>query len=372
MESLLRILWVGFPLVFFSLKCIAQPFQVKWTMDYTQAGVSSDANFTPAKAVLAGGANDFTLPTVYSAGGSIVAGYIIRPWPLVSSKSRYMEFTFTANSFKYNISSISFRLRRSPSGPNKVQLRSSLDGFASDLTAITITNSDVFNSFSVPVHISNLSDNTFSIRIYAHNATKIQGVLWFDEIVINGLVLPIVLPLELTQFKAESAEKAITLFWETAWEKSTDEFLIERSSDLVNFERIGSVAAAGETSARKNYHFTDNLPISGASYYRLRLVDQDGSFSFSKTIDVHTSKTGDDLVVQPNPASPEKIIISGKDISPDDLCLTSAAGLQISFKCVKNGPNSVILLPVRLLSPGLYVLTYPKNIGKEHVKILVP
>lgn len=372
MESFIRTLLVGCFVVFFGFKSFAQPFQVKWTMDYTQAGSSSDGNFTASNAMLVGGPNGFTLPTVYSPGGSIVAGYIIRPWPVNLDAGRYMEFTFTANSFKYNISSISFRLRRSPTGPNQVRLRSSADGFTSDLTATTITNVDVFNSYSVPVHFANLSDNTFSIRIYAHNSLTPKGVIWFDEIVINGLVLPIVLPLELTHFKAESAGEATTLFWETAWEKSTAEFLIEKSIDLVNFERVGSVAAAGETTTRKNYYFTDHLPVSGAGYYRLRLVDRDGSFSFSKTIDVYNSKTGDDLLVQPNPVSPEKIIISGKDIAPDELCLTSAAGFQISFKWVKNGPNSVILLPVRPLSPGLYVLTRPKNIGKEHVKILVP
>ncbi|MCE7061923.1 hypothetical protein [Dyadobacter sp. CY343] len=371
MESLMRIPWVGLLLVFFSFKCIAQPFQVKWTMDYTQAGVSSDANFTPTNAVLAGGTNDFTLPTVYSPGGSIGAGYIIRPWSLASSKSRYMEFTFAANSFKYNISSISFRLRRSPTGPDMIRLRSSMDGFNTDISATNITNSNVFNSYSIPVHFANLSENTFSIRIYAHNAPSIHGVLWFDEITINGIVLPIVLPLELTYFKGEVGERAVRLLWETAWEKNTAEFLVERSSDLVNFEEIGSVDAAGETSSRKDYHFADNLPLSGAGYYRLRLVDQDQSYSFSKTIDITTLETGRGLQVEPNPASPEKIIISGKNINPKVLSLTSSEGQAIAFKCIKNGANSVILLPIHALQPGIYILTSPRNIGKEHVKILV-
>ena len=371
MESLMRISWVGLLLIFFGFKCIAQPFQVKWTMDYTQAGVSSDANFTPTNAVLAGGANDFTLPTVYSPGGSIGAGYIIRPWSLASSKSRYMEFTFTANSFKYNISSISFRLRRSPSGPDIIRLRTSMDGFSTDINSAIITNTNVFNSYSVPDHFANLSENTFSIRIYAHNAPSIHGVLWFDEITINGIVLPIVLPLELTYFKGKASERAVNLSWETAWEKNTAGFLVERSSDLVHFEEIGSVNAAGETSSRKGYHFTDDLPLSGAGYYRLRLMDQDQSYSFSETIDITTPETTDAMQVEPNPASPEKIIISGKNINPELLSLNSSTGSAINFKWVKNGANSMILSPIHALQPGIYILTSPRNIGKEHVKILV-
>lgn len=159
-----------------------EAFQIKWSMDYTQAGTSSNANFTPVSAALLGGANAYTLPTVYSPGDAIGTGYITRPWPTSFTIARSMEFAFSANSFKYSITSFTFRLRRSGTGPNQIKVRCSADHFTADIDAFLISNTNKFNTYVVPVNYSFLSNNTFSFRIYAYNAPSIHGVLWFDEI----------------------------------------------------------------------------------------------------------------------------------------------------------------------------------------------
>ncbi|MCE6988589.1 hypothetical protein [Dyadobacter sp. CY323] len=284
----------------FTFKTFAQEnFQVKWSMDYTQAGVSSHANFTPANASLMGGANTYTLPNVYSPGDAIVAGYLTRPWPPSFSPARCMEFTFTANSFKYNISSISFRLRRSGEGARQIRVRSGMDNFAADLGSFTIVAPNQFNSYTIPVNFANLTDNTFSLRIFGSNPDSIYGTLWFDEIIINGQVLAIILPIELTYFKAKQNEKAMQLSWETIWEKNSKEFVIERSPDLKQFHAIGTVDASGETAGRTWYEYDDQNPIAGVSYYRLRMTDRDGSFALSKVIDANMQDDADFLQVQP-------------------------------------------------------------------------
>jgi hypothetical protein len=348
-------------------------FQIKWSMDYNQLGTSSHVNFSPNDASLLGGINTYSLGSVYSASGAVVVGYVIRPWPAAFSAGRCMEFSFSANSFKYNITSISFRLRRSTVGPSAFKLRTILDNFTSDVATSTLTNSDVFYSYNIPVSFNNLSNNNFSFRIYGFNAVNFtNGTLWFDEIIINGQVLAIVLPIDLTYFKAEKSEEHVTLSWETAWEKNSKEFVVERSADLKEFQAIGTLKAAGEATGRMQYEFIDDSPLAGANYYRLRMVDRDDSFAFSKTLDVITNAPESPILVVPNPACPEKITITGQNIDPNLLLLTNQSGTSISFHFEPIQGNLIDLYPEQPLISGLYFLTYQKNGRKEHVKILVP
>ncbi|MEO6286678.1 MAG: T9SS type A sorting domain-containing protein [Dyadobacter sp.] len=360
-------------LLFFVSQATAQEdFQIKWSMDNTQAGVSSHINFSPYDATLAGGINSNALNGGYGFTNAIIAAYVVRPWPIPFSNARYMEFKFSANSFKYNISSLSFRLKRSPTGSKNFKVRSSVDNFISDLTSSTLPAINTFYSFSLPVGYNNLSDGTFSFRIYGYNTSDNSGTTWFDEIIINGQVLAIVLPIDLTYFKAEKSEENVMLSWETAWEKNSKEFIVERSADLKEFEAIGTLKAAGEATGRMQYEFIDDNPLTGANYYRLRMKDRDDSFSFSKTLDVITDAPESPILVVPNPASPEKITISGQNIDPNLLSLTNLSGNTISFRFEPIQGNSIDLYPENPLVSGLYFLTYQKNGRKEHVKILVP
>lgn len=348
------------------------PFHVKWTMDYTQAGVSDHANFTPASAALSGGSNTFTLPTVYSAGGAIVVGYIIRPWPVAFSASRYMEFSFTANSFKYNITSIAFRLRRSPNGPNSIKVRTSMDGFATDLNAFVIGNNSVFNSYNIPVSYNNLSSNTFTVRIYAYNSVDIYGTLWFDEISVNGDVLAIILPVDIIYLKGHLENGRIALEWETGWEKNSKQFIIERSSDMRVFTAIGTVAASGETTGRTSYSFVDNDPPAGINYYRLKLVDKDSGFTHCRPVAIEHPEKAFAVQVAPNPASSQTIIIKAADSRDAVLAIHTSWGTLVPFRREDDADGYIHLIPFRALVSGIYFVTYQRNGRKEHLKVLVP
>lgn len=349
-----------------------EPFHVKWTMDYTQAGMADHANFSPSDAILAGGANTFTLPTVYSSGGAIVVGYIIRPWPTAFSASRYMEFTFTANSFKYDITSIGFRLRRSNNGPNSIRVRTSMDGFAADLNALIISNNGTFNTYNIPVSYTNLSNNTFTLRIYAYNSIDIYGTLWFDEISVNGDVQAIILPVDITYFKGRSENGQNALEWETAWEKHSSEFVIERSSDMKNFTGIGTIAASGETTGRTSYSFLDIDPPAGISYYRLRLVDRVGHFTTCKPISILNPMRSAAIRIAPNPVTSQTISLAAPDSRDAVLSLHTSWGIPVPFRREYDARGYIHLIPIRALVSGIYFVTYQKNGRKEHLKVLVP
>lgn len=355
------------------LTASAQPFQVKWPLDNSQAGTSSHANFSPQDATLLGGPNTYALASIYSPDGHGGNAYIVRPWPMAFSAGRYMEFKFSVNAFKYNITSLSFRLRRSPTGTSQVRLRTSADGFAADVGTFSLPGADIFYAFSAPVNYANLTAPTFSIRLYGYNATNATlGVLWLDDVTINGQVLPIVLPIHFTWLHASPNAMGIGLSWETAWEKNSDSFIIERSRDMLTFSPIATLPASGETAGRTQYEQLDPNPDPGINYYRLKLVDKDGSHALSYAVAAIFRPAGGLLLPAPNPASRHLIRLADTGIDAAGLQLCHAGGQPVAFRLGKSAEGFTDILPDHELTPGMYVLSLRQGENKEEVKVLVP
>lgn len=113
----------------------------------------------------------------------------------------------------------------------------------------------------------------------------------------TGCIPP--LPVDMISFTAVKKNGTVVLDWSTASEKNNNKFVIERSSDGINWVPIGEVMGAGNTNSFTSYTFTDIDPLDGTSYYHLRQIDKDGSSSDSKILVVNTS---DQLIsVSPNP-----------------------------------------------------------------------
>lgn len=92
------------------------------------------------------------------------------------------------------------------------------------------------------------------------------------------------LPVELLSFDGKNDGQVDHLYWSTASERDCDRFEVERSTDAVNFTRIGSTPGAGTSQHRVDYTFDDRAPITGVNYYRLKQVDTDGAFEYSPII----------------------------------------------------------------------------------------
>lgn len=94
------------------------------------------------------------------------------------------------------------------------------------------------------------------------------------------------LPTELIAFTGESKNNAIHLNWVTATEVNNDYFIIEKSSDGINFTPFKFIDGAGMTTVTQNYETIDENPFNGANYYRLKQVDFNGETTELKTIHV--------------------------------------------------------------------------------------
>lgn len=109
------------------------------------------------------------------------------------------------------------------------------------------------------------------------------------------------LPLTLMDFTGRlNASKQSELKWNTSTETNTSHFNIEWRSDATDFTSIGTVQAAGN-SAGSSYYFMHNNPAVGTNYYRLKMYDVDGEFTYSPVVKIMNNERAGGLLAYPNP-----------------------------------------------------------------------
>ncbi len=180
-----------------------------------------------------------------------------------------------------------------------------------------------------------------------------------------------VLPVKLTYFNAEAINNKVELGWETAWEKNSRDFIVQRSSDLNEFGDIGRVAATGEADGRRAYSFVDTNPLPGANYYRLRMVDKNDTYEYSKVKDVVVRPDQPTLLVASNPTSGDRIRLRTSLEDFSGLKLTNIMGQNINFRINSGSDGYTELIPATVLRPGMYFLSLDQEDFRSHIKVLV-
>ena len=126
------------------------------------------------------------------------------------------------------------------------------------------------------------------------------------------------LPIELLTFSVENRDKTALVRWATAIELDCAQFDIQRSSDAIGWFSIGKKPCAAPAGSGAHYDFTDESPLSGTSYYRLRQSDDNGSSAYGPVALLH--RTADRvtlrLVAQPR-SQTAWVDIAGAEPDPD-------------------------------------------------------
>jgi hypothetical protein len=106
-------------------------------------------------------------------------------------------------------------------------------------------------------------------------------------------------PVTLLHFRANEIGEDVLLQWATSSEINSSHFVVQRSTDGINFISIGTVPSQGNSSSTVTYTFTDYEAQDGISYYRLVQYDLDGTNTNSKLVSVEFKDPG--VIVSPNP-----------------------------------------------------------------------
>ncbi|CAN5736922.1 hypothetical protein BH11BAC4_BH11BAC4_13860 [soil metagenome] len=162
-----------------------------------------------------------------------------------------------------------------------------------------------------------------------------------------------VIPVTVTDFVAQKNNAAVLLKWYATFETSFKKFEIERSTDAANFNKIGEV----EGRNLANYSFDDdNLPNRAIVYYRLKMIDIDGRFTYSKTIAIRLNNNFSNALVYPNPTAGKLTIKLLEELASNSvLQVTDITGRKVKEAHISGGRFS-IELDVRALPEGRYFI----------------
>jgi len=111
-----------------------------------------------------------------------------------------------------------------------------------------------------------------SVRVTVSNSSNCGTQVRFFNIITNGA-----LPVELLYFEGKKAGNSNYLEWVTATEHNSSHFIVEKSDDGFNWDKIGQILSAGNSTQEIHYDLTDNNVLPIYNYYRLKQFDIDGA-----------------------------------------------------------------------------------------------
>jgi hypothetical protein len=191
------------------------------------------------------------------------------------------------------------------------------------------------------------------------------GVTVRAEYVLTNPTSP--LPIELLYFNAACNQANLKFSWATATESNNDFFTIERSSDGLNFNILGTVAGAGNSKQTQNYSFTDQVLNNEISYYRLKQTDFNGQFEYSKIIAV---SCGDaklkDIKVYPNLATDEVTLETTGNMESVNFEIINSTGEVI----YQGNFNEKMTLQTSSFAAGIYVIKFANDYISECKKLI--
>ena len=184
---------------------------------------------------------------------------------------------------------------------------------------------------------------------YTEFAISTFSEFWLDSGMVKGSQP---LALDMIYFNASKQDNTALLQWSTQNQSNTAAFIIERSSDGINFSPIGTVSATTQNDTNI-YGFTDTRPLAGLNFYRLKIVSTyNNTFQYSAIRKLNFDNSGDDFTIYPNPVTNGTILIASSG-NATGATLTDAAGKKVkSF--VLQGENN--LLNLYGLAKGVYEL----------------
>jgi hypothetical protein len=184
--------------------------------------------------------------------------------------------------------------------------------------------------------------------------------IYIDDIqVIRSMTALTVLPVHFTSFTGTLLnEKLVQLHWEAVIDEEHDFFIVEHSTDGINFSNMAQGTFAG------SYTYDDHHPSPGNNYYRIRQVNKNGSFTFSAVIQVVVNASVS-IELFPNPIKDVvHIRLSNKNNQPLNIEIFDVQGRTIYKKSSQVAQNAVLDVNMKEFPSQVYLLHVTNTNGE--------
>lgn len=199
--------------------------------------------------------------------------------------------------------------------------------------------------------------------VFTYTATDNRGMVSNS----SNYTIPVttsLLPVTFTSFSATMVNNTALIAWTTQQEYNSDRFIIEKSNDGINWNVLTSVPAAQTSNSPKNYSSTD-VQVQAVNYYRLKEVDLDGSYQFSKVVKITIAEKNSFAVkIFPNPVTSTATIAASSDTNKTiHIKIISSNGTQVKemTKQLYAGTNNIDIPAVNTFANGMYTIVISNN-----------
>jgi hypothetical protein len=176
------------------------------------------------------------------------------------------------------------------------------------------------------------------------------------------------LPVDLLSFSGRLSGNLVNLSWQVANEQNLRSYVVERSLNGKDYSPIGERSAAGNAQ----YVYADNITnLAGRRlYYRIRMADKDGSFSFSRIFTLHTPQNTL-FSVYPNPVNRGSLTVAlSNNVGSGRIEVLDMSGRRV-FQKTFNQAGANLLLQLQHLPNGSYLLRMEANGTSAQSKIQI-
>jgi hypothetical protein len=200
---------------------------------------------------------------------------------------------------------------------------------------------------------------------------------WFanGEVEDYRIFVNVLLPIQLLQFTATNeGNSRVLLAWKTAKEENFNGFDIERSIDGFNWDKLANVPSKHDNAIDNKYSLYDHNPELGVSYYRLKLIGNDGNYKYSEVRQVEIKLTNASIRILPNPIVANAVMELRTDkIETALMQLVDANGKTILQKSLslEVGLNRVDIGSWKHMPGGVYMVYIITPSLKLNAKVVV-
>ncbi|WP_081169094.1 T9SS type A sorting domain-containing protein [Niastella populi] len=199
--------------------------------------------------------------------------------------------------------------------------------------------------------------DVYYYKVFEYNGST--APVYNTAAVLSGSIATGTLPVTWLYFNATQKSDRVVLTWGTSAEMNSAWFIVERSSNGIDFMEAGRVAARENSTVDQHYSFTEVVPVEQKMYYRLKQTDKDGSYSYSKIVTVQTAAETA-ARIQPNPVQQSFRIQLPDNSQNATMTIYNAAGILVHKQIVRH------LQPVNVqqLAAGMYYVNIQQ--GSKH------
>ncbi|HEY5408117.1 MAG TPA: T9SS type A sorting domain-containing protein [Ginsengibacter sp.] len=167
-----------------------------------------------------------------------------------------------------------------------------------------------------------------------------------------------ILPITLIDFNGNYIEDEVLLNWQASNEQNLKRYIIERKNSYNNFSEIGAKYATGNSTTISRYNFLDTKPDPDKNFYRLKLINNDNTYSYSKTILLTGRQSKPQVTVYPNPVKDLLNIefTNGNNHAYKISLYNSVDQLMKETTFITGINNQLQITRTKAMSTGLYIL----------------